>query len=164
ALPKAYGSLINNFSYKNFDFEFVLMYSMGGYVIDSQYSTFMSVGPSNGANLHKDLLNGWRKPGDVTDIPRMDLNQTNAFGAASDRFLTSSNYLSLSAVNFSYRLPERVANHVKLSGARIFLSAENLWFISKRKGLNTLSGFNSSPSTSGYTMPRTLNVGVNLSL
>ena len=164
ALPKAYGSLINNFSYKNFDFEFVLMYSMGGYVIDSQYSTFMSAGPSNGANLHKDLLNGWRKPGDVTDVPRMDLNQTSAFGAASDRFLTSSNYLSLSAVNFSYRLPERVANHVKLSGARIFLSAENLWFISKRKGLNTLSGFNSSPSTSGYTMPRTLNVGVNLSL
>lgn len=161
ALPKAYGSIINNVSYKNFNFEFVLMYSLGGYVIDSRYSSLMSAGPANGAALHKDLLDGWRKPGDKTDIPRMDLTQTAPFGATSDRFITSSDYLSLSAVNISYLIPASIQNKASLKNARIYLSAENLWFITKRKGLNTLTGFSSSAGTGSYTMPRTLNMGIN---
>ncbi len=161
ALPKAYGSIVNNVSYKNFNFEFVLMYSLGGYVVDSRYRSLMSSGPSNGAALHKDLLNGWRKPGDKTNIPRMDLDKTAPFGAASDRFITKSDYLSLSAVNISYQIPESIQQRVSLKNARVYLSAENLWFITKRKGLNTLSGLSSSAGTGSYTMPRTLNVGIN---
>lgn len=161
ALPKAYGSLINSLSYKNFDFEFVLMYSLGGYVMDNQYGSFMSSGPNGGTGLHVDLLNGWRKPGDQTDIPRMDMNQTSQFGAASDRFLTKSDYLSLSAVNVSYRIPQVLQDRILLKNARIFLSAENIWFITKRKGLNTLSGFSSAAASGSYTMPKTINVGIN---
>lgn len=161
ALPKAYGSLINNFTYKNFDFGFVLMYSMGGYVMDNQYGSFMSSGPSNGVGLHEDLLKGWRNPGDQTNIPRMDLNQTAPFGATSDRFLEKSDYLSLSSINVSYRIPEHIQSRISVKNARIFLSAENLWFITQRKGLNTLSGFSSAAASGSYTMPKTLNVGIN---
>ena len=163
ALPKYFGSLVNSVSYKNFDFEFVVTYSLGGYVMDGQYGSFMSAGPNNGANLHKDLLNGWRKPGDKTDIPRMDLNQTSAFGATSDRFLTKSDYINLSAINVSYRIPHQFLEKATIKEARVFVSAENLWFSTKRTGLNTLSSLTSGASNSSYNLPRTLNFGLNFS-
>ncbi|MGK6351681.1 SusC/RagA family TonB-linked outer membrane protein [Parapedobacter sp. DT-150] len=164
ALPKAYGSLVNSFTYKDFDFGFVLMYSVGGWVVDGQYGGFMSPGPSNGANLHRDLLNGWRQPGDQTDIPRMDLNRTSQYGAASDRFLTRSDYLSLSSINASYRLPASIASRIRIKGARLFVSAENLWFVSARKGMNPMSDLTSAAGSGTYNFMKTVNVGINLSL
>src|SRR5690606_42030144 len=105
-LANAYDSITNNFSYKTFDLGLLVLYSLGGWRYDGQYGGFMSAGPDNGANLHRNLLNGWRKPGDVTDNPRMDINQRSAFGATSTRFLTKKDYIAINSVNVSYRLPE----------------------------------------------------------
>lgn len=160
ALPKGYGSLINNFTYKNFDLNFVITYQFGGWVMDG---SFMSAGPSNGANLHRDLLNGWRKPGDITNIPRMDLGQTAQFGANSTRWLIKSDYINLSAVNLGYKVPKAAASYLHLKGARLFASAENLIFFSKRKGMNpmgSLTGINAG----AYNLSRTLNFGINVNL
>lgn len=164
ALAKAYGSLASNFSYRNFGLGFVLMYSVGGWANDGQYGGFMSSGPSNGANLHRDLLNGWRQPGDQTDIPRMDLNQTSFFGATSTRFLTRADYLSISSVNLSYRLPADLVSRAHIKGARVFVSGENLAFFTHRKGMNTVSNFNGVSGTNSYSPARVFNVGINLSL
>ena len=164
ALAKAYGSIASTISYRNFDFGFVVLYSVGGWANDGQYGGFMSSGPSNGANLHRDLFNGWRQPGDITDVPRMDLNQTSFFGATSTRFLTRADYLSISSVNLSYRLPAQLVSKVHIKGARIFVSGENLYFFTHRKGMNTVSNFTGVSGTDSYSPARIFNVGVNLSL
>lgn len=163
-LPDAYGSIINRFSYKNFDFGFVLAYSIGGYVMDGPYSTFMSPGPSNGSNLHRDLLKGWRSPGDITDIPRMDLNRTAPFGAASSRWLTSASYLGISTINVAYRIPEAVSARAYLSRARVFVSAENLQYWTARKGLNSMTNISGASGTTSYSPARTINIGINFGL
>lgn len=160
-LPDAYGSIVNRLSYKNFDFGFVLAYSIGGYVMDGPYTGFMSAGPSNGTALHKDLLNGWRKPGDVTDIPRMDLNSTAPFGAASSRWLTSASYLGISTVSLAYRIPEAVSARAYLTRARVFVSAENLHYWTARKGLNSMTNISGASGTTSYSPARTVNIGIN---
>lgn len=164
ALPKAYGSLFNNFSYKGFDFNFVLMYSTGGYAMDGTYSTYMRTFTQDGSPLHRDVLNAWKKPGDITNVPRLDANTNAAAGAASDRFLTRSDYLSLSSASLSYRLPKSIVSRLSLKNARVFVSGENLWFITKRKGFNTLSSLTGASATGSYNFARTFNFGVNLSL
>lgn len=161
ALPKVYGSLINSLSYKGFNLEFVITYSMGGWAMDGQYDTYMNPGPSNGANLHRDLFNGWRKPGDKTNIPRMELDQAIKYNATSDRFLTKSDYINLSAVNVSYDLPKQFVERATLKSARVFVSAENLWFSTARKGFNTLNSLTSGASTSSYNLAKTINFGIN---
>ena len=163
ALAKAYGSIINNFSYKNFDFGFVVLYSLGGWGYDGQYGGFMSAGPDNGANLHRDLLNGWRKPGDVTDIPRMDINQRSAFGATSTRFLTKKDYIAINSVNVSYRLPESLLSRFNIEGIRLFVSGENLYLFTHRQGMNPVSNFAGISDTDSYSPARTFNFGINLS-
>ncbi|GHE28540.1 SusC/RagA family TonB-linked outer membrane protein [Sphingobacterium griseoflavum] len=164
ALADAYGSIINHFTYKNLDFNVIILYSIGGWAMDNSYATFMSPGPSNGQNLHKDLLNGWRKPGDVTDIPRMDMTQTAQFGAASSRWLTSASHVGLSALNIAYRLPESFAEKCYLRRVRAFISAENLYYWTARKGINTMTNFAGASGTGSYSPQRTISFGVNFGL
>ena len=164
ALPTAYGSISNNLRFKNFDFGFTVLYSMGGWANDSQYGGLMSPGPSNGANIHRDLFNGWRAPGDVTNIPRMDVNKTSEFGAASSRFLTKADYLSISNVNLSYTLPKEWLSKLDVNGARLFVSGENLHFFTKRKGMDTAGSFTGVASNSSYSAARTFTFGINLNL
>ena len=161
ALPPVYGSIVNNFSYKNFDFGFVLTYSLGGYHYDGYYAGLMSSGPSSGSNLHKDLLNAWKNPGDESDIPLMDLNRTAQNGAVSDRWLQKASYLNISAINVAYRIPETLISRVGIKRARIFASAENLYFWSGRKGFNPVGGLTSPTGNASYTHARTINFGVN---
>lgn len=161
ALAPVFGSIVNSFGYKGFDLGFVLTYSLGGYKYDGQYAGLMSSGPSNGSNLHRDLLNGWRAPGDVSDIPLMDLNRTAQNGATSDRWLRKGSYLNISAINMSYRLPEGLINQIGVKRARVFASAENLYFFSAKKGFNPVGSISSVTDNSSYTHARTVTFGVN---
>ena len=49
------------------------------------------------SNLHKDIVNRWQNPGDRTDVPRLDMNTQVQQASTSTRFLTSTDYLSLSS-------------------------------------------------------------------
>src|SRR5690606_30514264 len=71
ALPDVYGSLMNTLSYKGFELNMVLTYQLGGYVYDGVYATLMSTATAGGT-YHRDILNRWQKPGDVTNVPRLD--------------------------------------------------------------------------------------------
>jgi len=161
SLAPVYGSIVNNFSYKGFDLGFVLTYSLGGYRYDGQYAGLMNSGSQTGSNLHKDLLNAWQKPGDISNIPLNDLNRINQNGAASDRWLVKGSYLNLSAINLSYSLPKDWIGQIGVKRARIFASAENLFYTSARKGFNPVASISGSPANSAYTQARTLTFGVN---
>ncbi|WP_185211379.1 SusC/RagA family TonB-linked outer membrane protein [Sphingobacterium mizutaii] len=164
AIPPVYGSVVNDFTYKNFDFRFVLTYSVGGYFYDGYYAGLMSSGPSNGANLHSDLFGAWKNPGDVTDIPRMDVGRTSQHGAASSRWLTKASYLNISAINVGYRIPESFSGRIGIKRARIYASAENLYFWSAKKGFNPVGGLTGPTGNSSYNHARTFNFGINFGL
>jgi len=139
----------------------VLSYSLGGYFYESQYGGLMGAGAVNGSNLHKDLLGAWKKPGDITDIPAMNTNRTAQTGALSDRWLKNASYLNISSVNVGYRIPDRLISRTGIRNARVYASAENLYFWSGRKGFNPVGGLVSSTGNSSYTHARTFNFGVN---
>lgn len=162
ALPPVYGSLVNQFSYKNFDFGFVITYSMGAYAYDGQYAGLMSSGPSNGANLHKDLQGAWKNPGDISDIPAMNVGRTAQNGAASTRWLTKSDYLNLSSLTMSYRLPSKWLASAGIRNARVFAAGENLFYLSKRKGFNPVGSLTGATANNVYTHARTFNFGFNI--
>lgn len=164
AIPPVYGSVVNDFTYKNFDFRFVLTYSLGGQFYDGYYAGLMSSGPSNGANLHSDLFGAWKNPGDVTDIPRMDVGRTSQHGAASSRWLRSASYLNISAINVGYRIPEAYSNKIGIKRARVYASAENLYFWSAKKGFNPVGGLTGGTGNSSYNHARTFNFGINFGL
>ena len=108
-----------------------------------------------------DILNRWQKPGDITDVPRLDAAFASEWGATSDRWLTDASFLNLRQVNFSYSLPDNMAEKFKMSSIRLFANAENLFSINARKGLNVQQQFSGNTSNA-YTPSRVITIGVNL--
>lgn len=162
AIPDVYGGVTNTFTYKNFTLSFLMTYQLGGYVYDGVYASLMATG-TYGAAIHKDALKRWQKPGDVTDVPRMDDGQRTIFGAASDRWLTKASYLTLRTANLTYNIPSAYAAKVGLQTARVFLSGENLALFSARKGMNVTQNFGGT-TTNVFSPNRIYTIGLNVTL
>ena len=160
SLPDVYGSFSNNLSYKNFELGFVITYQIGGYVYDGVYAGLMSTA-TNGGTYHTDILRRWQKPGDITDIPRLDNTRSAQFGATSDRFLTSATYFSINNISLAYQLPKSFLSLINATAARFFVSGENLHFFTKRKGMNVNGNFSGQTSDS-YDAARIINAGISV--
>lgn len=159
SIPKFFGSFTNTFTYKNFSLSFLVNYQVGGKFFDGNYAGLMST--TYGRTLHTDNLKAWKKPGDVADIPRLDINQTANFNSQSDRWLIDASYLNIRNVTFTYKLPSAQAEKLGLTQARFFVGGENLQIFSKRKGLNPAESFNGTNSAV-YTPNRLINMGINV--
>ena len=122
----------------------------------------MSADP-NGRASHVDLLNRWQQPGDITDVPKMDVTGAAQTDVQSDRWLISSSYLNLRSVNLSYNVPKPLLNKMKMKSATVYLAGENLGWWSARRGMY-VSGSFTGTTGNVYTPARTFTLGVNLNL
>ena len=98
---------------------------------------------------------------------RLDRNGTPAVysgynsynSAASDRYITSSNYFIVKNIGLTYRLPRTILNKIGFTNISINATVENLYTKSARKGMNSQQNF------SGYVgdylvTPRVYSFGV----
>ncbi|WP_406823758.1 TonB-dependent receptor [Pedobacter sp. KACC 23697] len=159
AIPDFYGSINNTFTYKNFSLDFRFIYQVGGVSFDNDYQSLMHNG-TYGRALHVDALNRWQNPGDITTVPR------RAIGATmydSDKWLVDASYLYLRAANFSYNLPKTFTKKIAINNARVFVTGENLFMKSYRKGFDPSQAFNGN---TGYTYAptRIISLGLNVTL
>lgn len=163
ANPNFIGGFNFNVAYKNFELGTVFSYQLGGKIIDLMYSGLMNMS-SYGNAMHSDAMKAWKKEGDITDVPRLDNNATHAtnVSANSTRMLVSSDYLNLRSVTLSYSFPKKILQPIQLSNVRMNLSAENLFMIKSRQGLNPMANF--TGITYNLYMPaRNITLGLNLS-
>ncbi|WP_343690276.1 TonB-dependent receptor [Chitinophaga sp.] len=163
AIPDVYGGITNTFNYKNFELSFLVSYQIGGKVYDANYAALMHQS-TYGTALHKDALKRWQKAGDITNVPRMDANETtNLAGSNSDRWLESASFLNLRRVSLGYTLPKRITSGMHLAAVNVFASGENLALFSARKGMNITQSF-TGVTSNGYVPSRVVTLGINVSL
>lgn len=162
AIPDLSGSFTNSFSYKGLSLSVLINYQIGGKAYDGVYQGLMSTG-SFGSALHKDILNSWTQSNTSATIPRADYGNSTNINATSNRWLIDASYWNIRNINLSYNLPKEWLKTIDVPSARIFVTGENLYLHSKRKGLNPTESFD---GVNGNTYPqsRTISVGVNLSL
>jgi TonB-linked SusC/RagA family outer membrane protein len=160
AIPKFWGSIGNTFTYKAFELSALLTYQVGGKVYDATYAALMHAG-TYGTALHVDALKAWQKPGDVTGVPRMDNSKGGVFDAQSTRWLIDASYLNIRNISLAYKLPSSLMSKISSAGARVFISGENLYWFSKRKGMNVQQSFTGVTSNS-YVPARVVTFGLNV--
>jgi TonB-linked SusC/RagA family outer membrane protein len=141
ATPDLSGSFSNTFKYNGISLNILCTYGIGGKTYDSQYAGLMQQGSSNGSAFHKEILNRWQNPGDVTDVPRLDSSKQAIFNAASSRWLVDASYVTIRQIGLSYDLPKSLLNKVKISNMRLTANAENLWSFTKRIGMDPAQSF-----------------------
>ena len=161
ATPEVYGSFTNTLKYKNLELSVMVSYGIGGKIYESLYGSLMS--PGYGTALHKDILRRWQKPGDITDVPRLDEAWSTQYNAASDRWLTDASYLNIKQVNLSYQIPSGLLKKVDIDMARLFVSGENLWLFTKLQGMNVQQNFSGTVSNV-YVPARIITIGLNVTL
>ena len=84
-----------------------------------------------------------------------------------DRFLISSDYLSINNVTIGYTFPDKWVSQLKIGGIRVYFTADNLAVASARKGLDPRYSIGLGSFTSGsglnsgsYSAMRTLTGGL----
>jgi TonB-linked SusC/RagA family outer membrane protein len=161
-LPKVYGGFGTSVDFYGFDFALQFSYQLGGNIYDSGYQSLMHGGTSSygGHNWHKDIRNSWTPENTNTNVPRVDASDSYA-NATSDRWLTSSDYLSLNNITFGYTLPRALVQKFNVSKLRVYVAADNVALISARKGLDPRQSYTTA-TTSLYTPIRTISGGLSL--
>lgn len=151
-LPKLYGGFGTSFSWKGIDLTAQFSYQLGGKIYDGTYQSLMCSdnATAKGMNIHRDLLNSWTPENRSTDVP---LWKENAWGnlaqTACDRFLTSSNYLSINNITLGYNLPKSLLSKAGIGGLRVYVAGENLAVFSARQGLDPRFTTGTGSMTSG---------------
>ena len=161
SIPDLLGSIANSFSYKGFTLDFLINYGIGGKALDFGYAAMMHSGRF-GSSYHPDILNAWRQPGDITDVPRLEAGNTNLVITQSDRFLTDASFWALRNVNLGYSFDDTITDHLGLDNLRLSVSAENLYLSSERNGLNTQFELEGTPSGNDFGPPRIISIGLNV--
>lgn len=160
AIPDLFGSFKNTISYKNFDLSFMFTYALGGKIQDYSYASLMHSG-DYGKSIHIDKKNSWMKAGDKTSIPRLENGNTYLNSAYSSQWLTDASYLSLKNINLGYSFNQPQVKAFGIEALRVFASAENLFILTKRKGMNPQQKFEGTTSNV-YLPSRFVSFGVNI--
>jgi TonB-linked SusC/RagA family outer membrane protein len=164
--PDWTGGFTNTFSYKGFDLNVFFVFVAGNNIYNSG-GTYMSAGFYNGFdNQTTDILNAWRKPGDITNVPRIGYFYGSGYQTSS-RWLYDGDYIRLRNATLGYTLPKSLMQRIKITSARIYVSGTNLWTKTKYPAdpeVNTQTLGNIGGGQDFYTIsqPQTITVGLNV--
>ena len=154
-IPDLYGSIGTDLTWKGLTLSVLTTYSIGGKIYDSLYAGSMNNMYYNN-NWNRHALRRWTQPGDVTDVPRIEVGGKYA---TTDRFLVDASYFAIKNVTLSYSLPRTWMRSAGLNAVRLFGSIDNLALFTHLQGMDPQYSF-SGGTNYDYTPNRTYSVGI----
>lgn len=161
AIPNLRGALNLAGGFRGFELNVQLLYRFGGYSYDFLYAGLMANGLIGGNNWSTDIRRRWQKAGDITDVPRLSNNADANVSSTSSRFITKADYLALNNLRIGYNLSKNLLQKLGIvQQASFWISADNLWFHSKRQGFNPSADEAGETNTYTYSPLSTITVGL----
>jgi TonB-linked SusC/RagA family outer membrane protein len=162
--PKFTFGFTNTFSYKGLDLLAVIQGSYGNKIYNAlkaqlEITTLFS-------NTLASALDRWTPDNPSKDVPRATSSPATV---VSDRYVEDGSYVRLKNLTLGYTLPVRILSPAKIAKARVFLTAQNLFTLTRYSGYdpeastyeqnNLLQGIDYG----AYPSSKTFLVGVELS-
>lgn len=162
-IPDLYGGFGTSLSFYGVDISVAFTYQIGGVAYDSGYASFMAspIATSLGKNFHKDILNSWTAENNSSSLPRFRYGDVYT-SAASDRFLANASYLNFQNAQIGYTLPRHITKKMRMSNLRIYLTCDNIWYVSCRKGFDPRFSMSGNTNYAVNSPVRTLSGGLSL--
>ena len=164
--PLFYGGFSNEFSYKGVSLNIYTTFSYGNDIYNDVRSTQDGMDAVN--NATRDVLNRWRKPGDVTNVPIAMRKDPKSNGRQSNRWIEDGSYFKIKSVMLSYELPKKWISKAMLTHLRVYVSGTNLLTFSHYSGYDpevnaTSSALEIGRDTGVYPSARTFTFGLKAS-
>jgi len=127
--PKGWGSLTNTIRYKNFDFLIDLQFTYGNDVLDE------TLHPSEDrqaiANSYKTVLNAWTPENQNTPVAQIRETRAGYVTNVDSHWIFDGSFIRGRNLMLGYSFPSELLSKLKLSKLRIYVSAQNLFLITK---------------------------------
>ncbi len=171
--PKFFGGLNLDASYKAWDFNVFFYGSYGNKILnytESNLQSFQKRGSEGVQNVSVEYFNNrWTAAKPSNTYSRALHNDDNTLNnVPSSHWVENGSYLRLKNLTVGYTLPSILSNRLMLSKARIYLSSQNLFTITKYSGLDPEIGIqNGNPIFNGvdngvYPLSRFVTFGLNV--
>ena len=135
SLPKLTGGFGFTFNYSGWRLNTQFTYRVGNKILNLARLDAESMISNN--NQSQAVNYRWRKEGDQTSIPRAMYGATSNYNTlVSDRFVEDGSFLRLNYIQLSYGLKAKSLKWIGLSGLRFYLSANNLFCLTKYQGVD----------------------------
>ena len=182
-VPPASGSFALSGRWKNLDFNAAFNYVLGGYIMNVPALTNLYGSKNNrfGANrlaFVKDAYSPYRWNNgelefvsDPTELSKMNANAkywtpTSMVGMLVDKYLEPASFLRLKNLTIGYTIPSNISQKIGMKNLRAYVTATNLFTLTKYTGLNPEVNISSSTTpgvdNGNYPMARTYTFGLNI--
>lgn len=160
-IPKYTYGLNLNASFKGFDASVFFQGAGGHKAYNNTYNLLMLGGLTN---HHTDMLDYWSVDNTDTNVPRPTYLDMNGNARQSTRFVQDADYCKLQSAEIGYTLPFK--KEFAISRARIYVSGQNLFVITKYKGydpdFNSDGLFSRGFDSGSFPSARSILFGVDL--
>ncbi|EHQ28897.1 SusC/RagA family TonB-linked outer membrane protein [Mucilaginibacter paludis] len=170
ALPKFFGGLTNNFTYKAFDAGILFSYQYGNKILNLNRFFGEGGGTRDAARvIFASQLNRWTTPGQITDVPRVTAIGNNYTLDQNSRFLEDGSFIRLKSLTLGYTLPKSISQKIDIQSLRIYFVGTNLLLFTKYTGPDPEANVSAVSQTQGLDLgtppqPHTLQLGINITL
>ncbi len=176
-IPKFFGGLNFDGSYKQFDFSLFFYTSVGNQILNYAKRNLQSLATNGGIgveNVSEDFyLNRWTTTNPSNTYARAVRSDNNGNTRVSDYYVEDGSYVRLRNLQIGYTLPADLVRKLTLSRIRFYVSGQNLLTFTKYSGLDPEIGQvrdpngNTSSTVSGvdignYPTSRFYTLGVNV--
>ncbi|MBW3130198.1 TonB-dependent receptor [Hymenobacter profundi] len=166
-----YGASLN-LSYSGFDFKVLFYGVQGAEAINgagfnlNKSADFVGVW----SNFYASRMDRWTPSNPNSNQPRVTSADTNGNDRFSSRYVEDASYLRARNMELGYTLPQAFLSKVKVRGARVFASVDNVFTLTKYTGYDpeiSTSAFYNNPLAYGvdygnYPQARTYRLGFNV--
>ncbi|WP_247235242.1 TonB-dependent receptor [Telluribacter sp. SYSU D00476] len=167
-VPKFTGGLNFTLTYKNFDLNTYLYTSLGNKIFNVSklftdfYPTFA------GAAISERVKDSWTPQNTNTDQPIFEKASNFSTNAqANSWYVEDGSYVRLQNISLGYTLPGDLLSRARMQRLRVFVSTNNVFTITKYKGLDPSVGGNADTNfgidVGNYPITRSVTAGINLS-
>ncbi|MDA9252843.1 TonB-dependent receptor, partial [Flavobacteriaceae bacterium] len=123
----AFGTFVNYFTYKNFDFTFDLQYSIGNDVADLALHEGENV--IGNSNHYSTVLNAWTPDNQNTMIPQLRNASAGYVSLYDTHMVKDGSFLRGNNMILGYTFKPEFLQRVNLNNLRIYASAQNFFLV-----------------------------------
>lgn len=151
------GGLSSLMTYKGISLSAFFSFVEGKYMINNTRYFTESNGQFASYNQTTKMLDYWKQPGDITEVPAPKYAQSYF----DTRLLENASFVRLKNVTLAYTLPSNILEKTKvIESLRVYVQAQNLWTLSEYEGYDP--EYDGSTELNAYPHSKTVSLGIDI--